>query len=215
MVKIWHVVLIAGLVLFIATIISVESGAVITPYYYLPIIFLGIVGAIVYFGYKLLSGKNVNTGTKRTLRIDDVKFIVANHLFKSWSINIFTEGQPVPSSIARYTMSIEANRCFPTRNEEAWWCPLTINDRRYFNGILTRMIIYIDSSGSVVGDPYFNDMHKNNSRYWTNPELFFMQGPSKTANPRTISQIMAEKFEETGELPKLPLQQEKEEKDEE
>jgi len=203
MVRTWHVIVAVAIAIFVSMIIALEAGAVLTPYYFLPLILVIIVVVILYFIYKLVFKKEMPsiTGFRAKLKIDEIKFIAAMHLLNHQGIDIFATGQPTDPESAKYVTNMIANRAYPAPGEEVWFVRLCLRDKRYFEGLFTRIIIFIDSEGNVTDDPIMNDLTFIDSELWRHPEMWFVKVPSKTSKPRSLSQILAQKYEETGEMP--------------
>lgn len=157
----------------------------------------------VIFGW--LAGRNGRPKAKKIeafrggLSTNEAKFIVANHLLNKHNINTFTAG--TTSDTAQYTHNIQASRVYPTAGEEMWIVRLIINDKRYFNGVLTKVLYFVDGMGDVAADLLMNENTFLNNELWRNPELFVTRGVSKTSKPRSIKEMIARHIEETGELP--------------
>jgi len=203
MVKAWHVILAVSFAIFISIIVALEAGAVLTPYYFLPLILVIIIVVILWLIYKLVFKKEMPsiTGFRAKLTIESVKFAAATHLLNHHGIDLFATGYPTDPISARYVTNMIANKCSPVQGEEAWFVRLTLRDKRYFDGLYTRIIIYIDGDGNVTDDPIMNEKTFIDSTLWRHPEIWFTKAPSKTTRPRSLETILAQRFEETGELP--------------
>ena len=202
MVRAWKVVLIIGIIIFISIIAALEAGVALTPYYFLPFILIFVIFVILWLIYKVAIKKEAPTIIgKAKLSIASVKFIAAMHLLNHHGIDLFATGFPSDPRSARYVTNIIANRCFPSPGEEAWFVRLTMRDKRYFDGIFTRIIVYVDGEANVTDDFIMNEMTFIDGDLWRHPESWFVKRPSKTAKPRTLQQILAQRFEETGEMP--------------
>lgn len=210
MVKAWHVIVGIAILAFIATVIIIENasrqGQEVTIEMFLPVIVIVAISGVVFAIWKIWKspkgpGQNGNQEgiIRGGLSMAEAKFIAAMHLFTNQGIDIFAAGK-TPET-ARYITNLIANRCYPAAGEEAWYVRLKIRDKKYFQGMPTRVIIYMDGVGNVTDDPIMNEMTFIDSELWRNPETHFLKGTSKTSRPRSLRDIVARHVQETGEFP--------------
>lgn len=202
MVKAWHVVALVGFAIFLSVIAALESGVVLTPYYFYPLIIVIVVGFVAFLIYKLLYKKESPFKMYRgKLTIEQAKHVAAMHLLNHHGIDVFATDYSSNPESAKYIVNMIANRCSPVEGEEAWFVRLAMKDHRYFDGLFTKIIIYMDGEGNVTDDPVMNDLTFIDNELWRKPQIWFTQPPSKTAKPRSLQQMLAQRYEETGELP--------------
>lgn len=202
MAKVWHIVIAVGFVVLVGVIAAVEGGVEPTLEAFLPLIVLLAIGAVAYFTYRILRhgrAKGPPEGIRGGISSDEAEFIAASHLLSRHGMDIFAAGDS--PGTAKYTAHMIANRYYPSPGEEAWSVRLVIRDRRHFQGFLTKVIIYIDGTGKVTGDFLMNELTFIDNDLWRRPEIYFIRGVSKTAKPRSLSDIVARYLEETGEFP--------------
>lgn len=208
MAKLWH--LIVGFVIlgFLVSVILIEKAskinADITIKTFTPIFILILIAAVLIAIWKLLFNSksftlkpNSNNGG---LSMAEAKFIAATHLFNNHGINLIAVGN-TPDT-ARYIKNICANRCYPAAGEESWYIRLKITDKKYCEGMPTKIIIYMDGIGNITDDYIMNNQSFINYDLWKNPESHYTKGISKTSRPRSLKDLITRQVQETGDFPK-------------
>ena len=209
MAKTWHLLIGIAVLAFLSTIISIESASKqdqeITIETFIPVIVIVAISGVALAIWNLWkkpkgSGINESGGIVRGgLSMTEAKYLAAKHLFSNHGIDIFAIGN-APET-AKYILNLIANRCYPAAGEEVWYVRLKIRDKKYFEGLPTSIIIYMDGMGNITDDLLMNDMTFINSELWRNPENL-MKGISKTSKPRSLKDIVTRHIQETGEIPK-------------
>lgn len=208
MAKLWH--LIVGFVIlgFLVSVILVEKAskinAVITMKTFTPIFILVAIAIVIIAIWKLFFTSepfklNLNSN-KYGLTMAQAKFMAATHLLENHGIDLFATGSSPDT--ARYIKNICANRCYPAAGEESWYIRLKITDKKYCDGMPTKILIYIDGRGNITDDYIMNNQFFINDHLWKNPELHYIKGISKTSKPRSLKELITRQVEETGDFPK-------------
>ncbi len=225
MAKLWHLIVGIAILGFLVTIISIESASkqnkTITIETFIPVIIIvAIAGVLVALWNIWKSPKGYGRISEQEgiirggLSMAHAKFLAAMHLFSNHGIDLFAIGN-TPET-AKYIVNLIANRCYPAAGEEAWYIRLKIKDKKYFEGMPTKIIIYMDGMGHVTDDPIMNNLTFVDSDLWRNPETHFTKGISKTSRPRSLKDIITRQVQETGEFPKdfqpTQIEENKEEK---
>lgn len=211
MAKLWHLIVGIACLAFLATIISIESASkqnkTISIETFIPTIIIVAIASVMVILWNIWKNpkgygkRSIEDGVIRGgLSMAQAKFLAAMHLFTNHGIDIFAIGD-TPET-AKYIINLFANRCYPAAGEEAWYIRLKIRDKKYFEGLPTKIIIYMDGMGHVTDDPIMNNLTFVNSDLWRNPEIHFTKGVSKTSRSRSLKDIITRQVQETGEFPK-------------
>lgn len=210
-VKAWQVAILVVVAIIISIIVAIEQGIPITPYYFLPLVIVIAVSFGLYFLFTKVLFKKKPVVTIGKLSIEEVRYLAALHLLKNHGIDLFANGPPEDPKTAKYIVHLIANRSFPSPAEEVWFVRTSVKDSRYFDGLFTRIIIFVDGESRVTDDFIMNERTVIDAELWRHPETWLIKSPSKTFKPKSIPQIMAQRYEETGEFPNLPKEEKPEE----
>jgi len=126
-----------------------------------------------------------------------MKFLEEHH---QTSLFIVDGGDEDPRS-TRYLIPVLSERCYPAEGEEAWAIKAVVHQARFFNGLPTKVLIYVDGGGMISNDLIMNAETGYNDRLWKNPNLHYRDVVPKTPRPRSMREIMKAKLEEAGEIP--------------
>ena len=195
--KWWHY---AGIALFTVAVfiglsdsVGMESAAIYIGFFYS----IAIAALALYFLWYKKRGAGI-----RGLTIAEAKYIAALHLRNYHHMDMLSNdgGNPDPT-VTKYATTIWADRCFPSAGEEAWHIRLRVEDKRYFSGLPTKIIIFMDGGGNVISDKIMNASTFMNEEMWTEPETWFRKFTAKTPKPMSLKEILARKVEDSGEIP--------------
>lgn len=214
--KLWQVAVGVGTVLFVGFVLMVEwSGFNQAVSIFAPLVTLTAFGFIVYALFRFIKSPkeakgygespDLNFVKRSSIDVDNAKFLAANHVLKHHNVDLISVGSN--ASDARYLTYLEAKRCFPSSGEEAWYVRFKVHKSNYFNGLETRVIVFLDGKGNVTGEHLMNKSLGVNKELWNDPTISFVRGPPKTPKARTLKEIIARNVEETGELPDITPQQ--------
>jgi len=199
--KDWHKFGIGVILFFLSLILYKEAGITTTA-----IIMSAIIGFIV-AGYIIIifikkGGKRANFYFRGNISPEKAKYIAMKHLELHHSASLFiNDGGDEDMEYTRYLVPVMAERCYPASGEESWVVKAAVHDPRFFNGLPTKILIYIDGAGNVMNDMIMNSSTVINDTLWRQPNLFFRDIVSRTARPRSVQEIIASKIEEKGEIP--------------
>jgi len=158
----------------------------------------------LFIAYTLYKGRSTGFGMyfRGGLTSSMVKYIAAKHMQLHHHVDVFMrDGGSADPTVTSYSVPFNATRCYPSSGEEAWYVRMRIHDDRYFAGLPTQVIIYVDGAGNVMNDLVMNSSMFYDEGLWREPELWFRKFTSKTPRPRSLKEVIARKVEDTGEIP--------------